>query len=387
MATVARELRKFLAPEFLFGVGARKLAGVHVANLGPKRVLIVTDPGVAAAGWPAEVAASLDAAGVRHVTFSAVSANPRTSEVMEGADLYLANSCDGLVAVGGGSPMDAAKGIGLVVANRRPVEAFEGVDQVDVPMPPTVCVPTTGGTGADVSQFAILSIPAQRRKFAIVSKAVVPDGALIDPETLTTMDAALTACTGMDALTHAIEAYLSTGQWPLTDLHALAAIRLVSGHLREAVADPGNLDARESIMLGSLQAGLAFSNASLGLVHAMAHSLGGRLDLPHGQCNAILLEHVIAFNFGAAPARFRDVARAMGVAVEHMPDAAVQQALVAAVRDLRVAVGIGGSLSSVGVEGSDVRELAVNAERDPCLLTNPRIPSTRDIESVYEQAL
>lgn len=192
--------------------------------------------------------------------------------------------------------IDCAKGIGVASTNRKHMLEFKGVDHVPIPGPPFIAIPSTAGTSADVSQFAIINDTDRRCKFAIISKSVVPDVALIDPTTTTTMDPYLTACTGMDALVHAIEAFVSTAHSPLFDIHALEAIRLVCKHLPFAIRNPQDAEARGGMMLASLEAGLAFSNASLGAVHAMAHSLGGYLDLPHGECNVLLLDHVVAFN-------------------------------------------------------------------------------------------
>ena len=301
------ELRKFVAPEFVFGTGARNLASQYARNFGAQKVLVVTDPGVMEAGWTADITTSLEDAHIPFTIFSQVSPNPRAEEVMAGAEMYYSENCDVIVAVGGGSPMDCAKGIGIVSTNKKHILEFEGIDQVTTPMPPLICIPTTGGTAAEVSQFAIISNRQKRIKIAIISKAVVPDVALIDPMTLTTMDPFLTACTGIDALVHAIEAYVSNAQSAVTDLHALEAIRLVKRYLLDCIADLHDLEARGKLMLASLEAGLAFSNASLGAVHAMAHSLGGLLDLPHGQCNAVLLQHVVSFNHVASPERFAQV--------------------------------------------------------------------------------
>ena len=278
-----------------------------------RRALVVSDPGVQKAGWVESLLVTLTEAGIETVLTTEVSPNPRATEVMPGATLYTAEHCDGIVAIGGGSVMDYAKGIGIVASNRRPIEEFEGVDAVEKPCPPLICIPTTAGTSADVSQFAIIRHPVDAVKIAIISKAVVPDLVLIDPETTTTMDPFLTACTGIDAMVHAFEAFVSVAASPITDLHALEAIRLVRANLVGATRDPGNQDLRGAVMQGSLQAGLAFSNASLGAVHAMAHSLGGWLDLPHGECNALLLEHVVAFNFPKATERYLQIGEALGL--------------------------------------------------------------------------
>jgi alcohol dehydrogenase len=381
------ELRKFLAPEFVFGAGARLLAGRYAKNLGGQKILVVSDPGVVKAGWTREVTDSLEAAGLSVVLFTGVTPNPKVEEVMTGVLLYRAEGCNAIVAVGGGSPIDCAKGIGIVCSNHKHILEFEGVDMVKAAMPPLICVPTTGGTSADVSQFAIISNPQEKVKFAIISKSVVPDLSLIDPTTLVTMDAYLTACTGLDAITHAVEAFVSTARSSMTDLHALEAIRLLSQYLVTSIRNLDDLEARSMVMQGSLQAGLAFSNAILGANHAMAHSLGGALDLAHGECNAILLDHVIEFNYSAAPERFERIAEAMGLDLRGMPPPQKKKALLAHVRELKASTNIVRTLEDVGVTRSDMTFFSDHALKDPCMATNPRRPSKRDIEVVYEESL
>ena len=381
------ELRKFVAPEYIFGVGARHLAGRYARNLGGLKILIVSDPGVVAAGWTRDVIDSIVEEGLAHVLYTGVSPNPRMDEIMAGAEVYRAHKCNALVAVGGGSPMDCAKGIGIVSANGRHILEFEGVDKIRVPMPPLICIPTTGGTSADVSQFAIITNPTEKIKFAIISKSVVPDLSLIDPLTLTTLDPFLTACTGLDALTHGIEAYVSNASSPMTDLHALEAIRLISQNLVASVKNPLDVELRTKIMQGSLYAGLAFSNAILGAVHAMAHSVGGERDAPHGECNSILLDHVIEFNLPASPERFERIAEAMGIELRGMTHKDRKKALVQKIRQIKRAAGMDKLLKDVGVTRSDVPELSKKALRDPCLVTNPRRATQRDLEVIYEESL
>ena len=381
------ELRKFLAPEFIFGIGARQLAGRYAKNLGGRKILVVSDPGVVKAGWTKDVTDSLEAAGLPFVLFTGVTPNPKAEEVMAGVAVYRAEHCDALVAVGGGSPIDCAKGIGIVSSNRKHILEFEGVDMVKSPMPPLICIPTTGGTSADVSQFAIISNPLERIKIAIISKSVVPDLSLIDPITLTSMDPYLTACTGLDAMTHAIEAYVSTARSSMTDLHALEALRLLSASLIPSIRNLDDLERRTNVMQGSLQAGLAFSNAILGANHAMAHSLGGALDLAHGECNAILLDHVIEFNYSSAPDRFEHIAEAMGLNLRGLRSAEKKKALLQHVRDLKKKAGVARTLAQVGVGRNDVALYSKHALKDPCMATNPRRASKRDIEVVYEESL
>ena len=295
--------------------------------------------------------------------------------------------CDVIVAVGGGSAIDCAKGIGIVSSNRRHILELEGVDNVAEPMPPLICVPTTGGTSADVSQFAIITDLELRTKVAIISKSVVPDVSLVDPETLTTMDPYLTACTGMDALVHAVEAFVSNAHSPLTDVHALEAIRLIHPNLAGCLRDPADVALRSAVMLGSLEAGLAFSNASLGAVHAMAHSLGGYLDLPHGECNTMLLRHVTAFNFESAAERYERIGQAMALDLRGMRTSDKQRAVLGAIEALRAEVGVTATLASRGVRGGDIPDLAEQALQDACLVTNPRQADRRDLEVIYGEAL
>ncbi len=380
------ELRKFVAPEFVVGNGALHLVGRYLQNFGARKVLIVTDQGLVDAGWALKTQELIHEEGIETAIFSAVSANPRDTEVMAGADFYHQQHCDVIVAIGGGSPMDCAKGIGIVSTNNQSILAFEGIDQVAIPGPPLVCIPTTAGTSADVSQFAIISATKEKRKIAIISKTVVPDVALIDPETTTTVPPYLTACTGMDALVHAMEAYVSTANSPILDLHALAAIELICENLPKALAAPADVEVRGKLVLASLQAGLAFSNASLGAVHAMAHSLGGLLDLPHGECNAILLDHVVGYNYPEAKSRYAKIGLAMGLTLTGKNDEAILRSITTAIIDLKKKVGISKTVGQQGAASADIPPLAAKAMKDPCMVTNPRMPRQRDIEEIYEQA-
>ncbi|EPR33038.1 iron-containing alcohol dehydrogenase [Alkalidesulfovibrio alkalitolerans DSM 16529] len=381
------ELRKFIAPEFVFGPGASALTARYARNFHASRVLLVSDPGVMEAGWTEQVAESLRAAGVTPVLFADVSPNPRDHEVMRGADIYAAEGCEAIVAVGGGSPMDCAKAIGVAQANGAHVLSFEGVDNVPEPGPPLICLPTTSGSAAEVSQFSIITDTGRSVKIAIVSKTMIPDVALIDPVLTTTMDAHLTACTGLDALTHAVEAYVSNAHFAITDQFALSAIRRIAGNLLSAIRSPGDIEARSQMLLASLEAGLAFSNAILGAVHAMAHSLGGLLDLPHGEVNALLLPYVADYNFDACPKRYRDVATALGVDEAGLSDTQTRRALFDGLVRLKNAAGITSTLGQLGVDENDLAGLARNAARDPCLLTNPKSAGEDDLRRLYAQAL
>lgn len=381
------ECRKFVLPEIIFGNGSFELVGRYAEHYGLKKVLLVTDAGVCKAGWTSKVIDCLAASGIACEVFQNVTPNPKDLEVMAGAARYRESDCRGIIALGGGSPMDCAKGIGIVCSNNGHILDYEGIDQIAIPMPPLICIPTTAGTAADISQFAIITDTEERRKIAIISKTLVPDLALVDPLLTTTMDRELTGCTGMDALVHAVEAYVSTAHSVFTDLHALEAIRLISLYLPAVMEDPQSCEAREGMMLASTQAGMAFSNASLGAVHAMAHSLGGVLDSSHGDCNAQLLEHVVAYNFLSAPGRYRRIAECMGLPVQGATDEAARAALVEAIHSLRIRSGIVGTLAGRGVSADIILRLAFNAMHDACMVTNPRRPTQVEIEEIYAKAL
>lgn len=379
------ELRKFVAPEFLLGSGALKLAGQYAMNLAAKKILLVSDCGVINAGWIEDVYKSLYLLNLPFAIFPNVTPNPKDYEVMAGVETYKKENCDVIIAVGGGSVIDCAKGIGIVASNNKHILQFEGVDQIEIPMPPLICIPTTCGSSADISQFAIITDTSRNVKIAIVSKAAVPDLSLIDPDTTSTMPDELLANTGIDVLTHAIEAYVSNAASPITDIHALEAIRLVRANLKKSITYPDKLEFRNNMMISSTLAGLAFSNASLGLVHAMAHSLGGLTDQPHGECNALLLEHVVEFNFDAAPERYSKIAEIFGADQRESADSK-KEFLIEKLSDIRKSVGIIKPLGELGLKKSDIPFLSGHAFNDPCLATNPKEVTKSDIERIYERA-
>lgn len=381
------ELRKFFAPEFIFGTGARKLAGRYAKNLGLNKVLIVTDKNIKTKFFYEDMIKSLEERNIQYAVFDEISPNPRECEVMNGVELYIKERCRGIISIGGGSPMDCAKGIGIVVSNGGEILQFEGVDKILKTIPPLIFIPTTAGTASEVSQFTIITNSREHVKIAIISKSIVPDIALIDPETTLTMDRYLSACTGVDALVHAIEAYVSTAAFPVTDLHAVEAIKIVYGYLPKVIAEPENITYRSKMMYASLQAGLAFSNAILGAVHAMAHSLGGLLDLPHGECNALLLNSVVDFNYPASCDKYDNILQEIGIKISGMGLPARKKALLDSIEELKQSVGINKTLSKVGVTRENIPLLAAKAVKDPCILTNPREVKLEEAEELYERAL
>lgn len=380
------QLRKFVAPEIIFGIQARYLLNQYLDNYGIKKPLIVTDQGLIDAGWVDDILAELKTNDIPYAIFSEITPNPRDYEVMKGAEHYIINACNGIVAIGGGSPLDAAKGIGIVATNGGHILDYEGVDEIPLAIPPLICIPSTSGSSADVSQFAIINDTTHKKKIAIISKALVPDISLIDPEICTTMDKKLTAATGLDALTHAIEALVSNASSSLTDLNAKEAIKLVFANLEKAIINPLDLDARREMMLASLLAGLAFSNASLGAVHAMAHALGGLLDLPHGECNAILLPHVVNANYEYAEVQYNKIGEMLNFFLPGISALEKKKILIEKIKELSEKVGITDTLSAYKISTKDYLKLSQNALNDACLVTNPRDMTVEDIRSVYESA-
>ncbi|MCU1649549.1 MAG: alcohol dehydrogenase [Pseudonocardia sp.] len=381
-------LAKFHAPEIVFGCGALS-EGAHAAlRLGGRRPLLVTDPGLMAAGWPDELLAQLRDAGLRPQVWHDVTPNPKDHEIAAGFQHYLAEGCDVVLGLGGGSVIDAAKGIALLAANGGSILDYEGVDKVTCPIPPLVMMPSTSGTGADVSQFCIVTDTARRTKITIIGRALVPNVSVIDPRLLTTMPDELNAATGLDALTHGVEAYVSRAHNPLTDNHALHAISLVNGNLARTMHHPGDSAARTCMAQAALEAGLAFTNAILGATHAMSHQVGGLLDLPHGVVNGVLLPHVIRFNGAAEPARFRAIGLAMGLSPRaDVPGAEAAELVAEEVRRLADDVGVPKGLAELGVSEADVPRLAEFTMADACLATNPRSTSVADIEALFRAAL
>ncbi len=380
------ELRKFVSPEIVYGTDARLMIGQYISNFESEHPMIVTDRGVSSQLWFSNIISKIDERVKNYTIFDRTTPNPKDFEAMDGAEEFLKNRCDLLIAVGGGSPMDCAKCISIVSTNGGHILDYEGVDQVGEPGPPLICIPSTAGTSADVSQFAIIRDSTLLVKKAVISKRVVPDLALIDPVPLLTVDTYLAACTGMDALTHAIEAYVSNAHSDLTDVRAIEAIRLLGSNILNILSTENTVENIYPLMLGSLQAGLAFSNASLGAVHAMAHSLGGLLDLAHGECNSILLGHIIEENFDAAAGRYTDVAAALGIDVHHRNSAVVKNHLLAWINETRQKLGI---KDKIVIENYSMYDTALinNALKDPCMITNPKELSAREVRKVYEKII
>ncbi|MFO7718564.1 MAG: iron-containing alcohol dehydrogenase [Desulfohalobium sp.] len=383
----------FIPSVTLIGIGAHKEIPERIKALGGSKPLLVTDKGLTKAGITQQIVDLLKENGMEGVVYDETIPNPTDKNVHDGVDAYKKNGCDSLISLGGGSSHDCGKGIGLVVANGGKIHDYEGIDQSNSPMPPYLAVNTTAGTASEMTRFCIITDTSRKVKMAIVDWRVTPGIAIDDPLLMVGMPPALTAATGMDALTHAVEAYVSLAANPITDACALQAIQLIAKYLRPAVANGQDMEAREKMAFAQYLAGMAFNNASLGHVHAMAHQLGGFYDLPHGECNAVLLPHVEKFNLIAKVDRFIDMAKAMGENVEGLAPRAAAEKAVDAIKVLSADVGIPDGLVALGkrygvdVKEQDIQTMTDNAQKDACGFTNPRCPTDADVAAIYKAAL
>ncbi|MGR5146240.1 L-threonine dehydrogenase [Photobacterium alginatilyticum] len=377
----------FIPTVNLMGADCLIEAADAIKAQGFKKALIVTDKILSQIGMVKQVADLLAERDVESVVFDGTQPNPTIGNVEAGLELLKANECDFVISLGGGSPHDCAKGIALVASNGGKIADYEGVDQSAKPQLPLIAINTTAGTASEMTRFCIITDEARHIKMAIVDKNTTPLMSVNDPKLMLAKPASLTAATGMDALTHAIEAYVSTAATPITDAVAIKAIELIQAHLRTAVKDGQNLEAREQMAYAQFMAGMAFNNASLGYVHAMAHQLGGFYDLPHGVCNAVLLPHVQRYNAQVCPERLLDVAKAMGVKVEGMTAEQGAEAALEAIQVLSKDVGIPAGLTELGAKAEDIAVLADNALKDACGFTNPKQATHEEISAIYTAAM
>lgn len=377
----------FMPTVNLMGAGAVKEIGERIKSLGKTKALIVTDAGLHKFGVADQIAGYIREAGIQAEIFPGAEPNPTDKNVEAGLAAFSSQGCDVIVSLGGGSSHDCAKGIAIVAANGGTIYDYEGVDRSEKPSVPIVAVNTTSGTASEITRFCIITDTNRYVKMAIVDKHVTPAISINDPVLTVKKPPALTAATGMDALTHAVEAYVSTAATPITDACALQAIRLVSKYLRPAVANGEDMEAREGMSYAQLLAGMAFNNASLGYVHAIAHQLGGMYNLPHGVCNAILLPHVEKFNLMAKADRFVDIAVALGEDVSGLSTREAAEKALDAIVKLSQDVNIPSGFAQLGVKEEDIPLLAENAMKDACSLTNPRKATLDDVQAMIRAAL
>lgn len=371
----------------IMGENALDDAVKQIKSLGFKQALIVTDPGMTKLGVTAEVKALLQEQGVQSLIYDGVQPNPTVENVNAGLEVLHAHQCDCVISLGGGSAHDCAKGIALVATNGGHISDYEGVDVSKKPQLPLIGINTTAGTASEMTRFCIITDQERHIKMAIVDQNVTPILSVNDPRLMSGMPAGLTAATGMDALTHAIEAYVSTAADPITDACAIKAIEIIRDNLHQAVHNGTDMKAREQMAYAQFLAGMAFNNASLGYVHAMAHQLGGFYDLPHGVCNAVLLPHVERYNSQVAASRLKDVAKALGVDVQAMTDEEGAAAAIEAIVTLSQSINIPSGLMELGAKEEDFATLASNAMKDACGFTNPIQPTHEDVVSIFKAAM
>lgn len=379
----------FLNPSVNFmGPGCVSVLGDRCKLLNMNKPLIVTDDFLAKLenGPVAQSTASLEAAGIPYVIFTGAEPNPKVQNCYDGLKLYRDNGCDSIITIGGGSAHDCGKGVGIAATHDKDLTEYAGIEKLENALPPLIAVNTTAGTASEVTRHCVLTNLDTKLKFVIVSWRNVPLVSFNDPMMMLDIPPALTAATGMDALTHAVETYVSVDANPVTDAQAIQSIKLIANNLRQAVANGHDVKARENMAYASLLAGMAFNNGNLGYVHAMAHQLGGQYDLPHGVANAMLLPVVEEYNIMSNPQRFADIAEFMGENIEGLSVLDAAERGIAAMARLAKDVGIPAHLSEMGVKEEDFELMATNALLDGNAGSNPRKGNKQDIINLFKKA-
>lgn len=371
----------------LMGPGCVKKVPDEMKSLKVTKALIVTDKFLNKIGMANDLKNILESEGNKVTIFDGAEPNPTDKNVEEGLRVFQDNNCDAIISLGGGSSHDCAKGIRIVAANGGKIHDYEGVDKSNSSSVPMIAVNTTAGTGSEMTRFCIITDSRRKVKMAIVDWRCTPSVAVNDPLLMMKQPPSLTAATGMDALTHAVEAYVSIAATPITDACAIMAMKLISENLRNAVANGDNHNARDAMAYAEFLAGMAFNNASLGYVHAMAHQLGGYYNLPHGVCNAILLPHVEKFNLISNPDKFAAIAETLGENIAGLSIRDAADVAIESITQLSLDVGIPTGLGKLGVKEEDLQIMAENAMKDATSLTNPRIAKLEDIIHIFKEAL
>lgn len=379
--------RIYLPPLSLIGPGALKDLGEELKELPYKKALFVTDKVLVKIGVAQKVADVLKESGVEVVIFDNVQPNPTVKNVNNGLKILKENDCDFILTLGGGSPQDCGKAIGILANNGGDIKDYDGIHKSEKVSLPIIAINTTAGTASEVTINYVITDVKRQVKMVMVDKNCLVSIAVNDPELMLGKPADLTAATGMDALTHAIETYVTKGAFGWSDALALEAIKLISQSLEQAVHNGSDLEARSKMAWGQFIAGQAFSNAGLGFVHSMAHQLGGMYDLPHGVANAVLLPHVEKFNIPSCANKLKKVARAMGIGVLDMSDEEGANAAIEAIRKLSKAVGIPSGLKELGVKEEDFEVMAQNAIADVCTGGNPKDVTVEDAIAIYKVAM
>jgi alcohol dehydrogenase len=363
-----------------YGVGAAKGLADVIKNLNARNVLLVTDKGIRNSGLLERISNLLDANKLAHNIFDNVEPNPKDYNVQEGAEMAKRLNPDCLVTVGGGSPIDCAKAIAVVARQGGAARDYVGPDKIGGDVLPLIAIPTTAGTGSEVTFSSVITDSKEKYKFSIKDPKIAPKVALVDPEMTLTMPPGLTAATGMDALTHAIEGFTANAAEPIADSAALYAIELITAYLRAAVSDGSNLEARAGMLLGSVLAGIAFSHSDVAAVHCVAEALGGKYDAAHGVCNAVVLPAVMEYNLDYCKDRYARIAAAMGLSYENVEEGARQA--VKAVQKLASDVRLP-EFGSLGVQEKDFEELALNSFKNGSNIDNPRPMTEEDYLNLF----
>lgn len=371
----------------IMGKGCLGDIGPYIQELKLRKALVVTDKFLMKCGIAAKVLTILDGAGIPYAIYDDVKPNPTCKNVHDGVDFLIANDCDFLVSIGGGSPQDTAKAIGIIATNGGHITQYEGAHKSANKSLPIVAINTTAGTSSEVTVNYVITDEDRKVKMVMVDKNSLATISVNDPELMVDKPADLTAATGMDALTHAIEALVTPGAYPVTDATALAAVEIIFNYLPRTVKNGHDIEAREQMVYAIFLGGLAFNNAGLGYVHAMAHQLGGVYDLPHGVCNAMLLPYVEEENAKYVPEKFRNIAKAIGCEVAGKSDKECADFVVEAIKALSKEVGIPSKLSELGVNEVDLDLLADNAMKDACAPGNPFIPTKEEVITLFKKIL
>ena len=371
-----------------YEAGSRSVLADEIKKRGLKKVFIVTDKDLLKFGVVEKVTSVLDAAKIEYTIFSNVKQNPTVAQVKEGVVAFSLSNADAIVAIGGGSPIDTAKGIGIISNNPEfaDVVSLEGVADTKNKSVPIIALPTTAGTAAEVTINYVITDEENVKKMVCVDPNVIPVLSIVDAELMLSLPPSLTAATGMDALTHAIEGYITKGAWEMSDIFELKAIEMIAKHLPVVVKNPSDVVARDGMAVAQYIAGMGFSNVGLGLVHGMAHPLGAYYDIPHGVANALLLPIVMEYNTESSIAKYVDIARAMGIKVDHLSLEDAAQAAVDAVKNLAIEVGIPEKLELLNVKEEDLERLSQSAFEDVCTPGNPREVQLSDILELYKKA-
>ncbi len=379
----------FLNPSVNFmGPGCVSVLGERCKLLNMNKPLIVTDEFLAKLenGPVAQSVESLEKSGLEYVIFTGAEPNPKVQNCYDGLKLYKDNGCDSIITIGGGSAHDCGKGVGIAATHEKDLTEYAGIEKLTNALPPLIAVNTTAGTASEVTRHCVLTNLDTKLKFVIVSWRNVPLVSFNDPMMMLDIPPALTAATGMDALTHAVETYVSVDANPVTDAQAIQSIKLIANNLRQAVANGHDVKARENMAYASLLAGMAFNNGNLGYVHAMAHQLGGQYDLPHGVANAMLLPVVEEYNIMSNPQRFADIAEFMGENIDGLSVLDAADLAISAMARLAKDVGIPSSLKEMGVKEEDFELMAENALNDGNAGSNPRKGNKQDIINLFKKA-